>query len=327
MANVATHDCTSFDDLCAKLSTLPHDFFSKWVFRGESSATYTLLPSLLREKACERITRLCGVDKKKFQEIENLYFYEAVLVGLFSEIANQQGLYIPNNKELLLYTSEIRGIQIFSKEIQGKIQKKLSVDLYEVFALAQHYGIPTRFLDWTYDKYVACFFALRNAYGKMLQPQMDKDDKIVLWAIDMGFLQGKYRTTQLYFVTPRYANNPNLAAQKGVLSFYNNIEESIPLDKKIEGSQLGNKQPLLYKFTLPYADVPLSLNQLYNLGYTFSRIFPGYASIATEMRELNELRKGCRALDDHALRAWKEEGRFGEALDKMRNGVSSGSGR
>lgn len=310
--NVVTCDCTSFDDLCAQINKLPQCFPSRWIYRGESSARYTLLPSLLRENAYKRIARF--LPDKDLSDRSGLSVYEAKLVTKFAKIANQQGLYITSRKEFMLYDGDMAAVHL---TVNNKI---LSEDLYELFALAQHYGIPTRFLDWTYDMYVACFFALRNAYEKILQAQ--NNDKIILWAINMGFLQMVYDKTKLYFVTPRYANNPNLAAQKGVLSFYDNIEENTPLDKKIEKIQLKNERPLLYRFTLPYAEVPLSFYQLYKAGYTYSRIFPGYASIAKEIQELNELVKGCRALDAPALQAWKEKGDFADALEKIRKGVS-----
>lgn len=317
MDNIVTRDCTSFDDLCAQLKALPQYFPSKWVFRGESSARYTLLPSLLRHDAFERIARF--LPDEDLSDRLGLSIYEAKLVTQFAKIANQQGLYITSRKEFMLYNGDVAAAYL---TVNNKI---LPEDSYEIFALAQHYGIPTRFLDWTYDMYVACFFALRNAYGKIRQPQIDGidfNDKIVLWAINMGFLQMVYDKTKLYFVTPRYANNPNLAAQKGVLSFYDNIEENTPLDKKLTEHFSEISYPLLYRFTLPYAEVPLSFASLYDMGYTYSRIFPGYASIAKEIQELNELVKGCRALDAPALQAWKEKGDFADALEKIRKGVS-----
>jgi hypothetical protein len=35
-------------------------------------------------------------------------------------------------------------------------------DLIELFSLMQHYGTPTRLLDWTYSLYIATYFALED---------------------------------------------------------------------------------------------------------------------------------------------------------------------
>lgn len=44
----------------------------------------------------------------------------------------------------------------------------------EVISLAQHYGLPTRFLDWSYDYKSALYFALKDIVEKPL----DKDGVI-----------------------------------------------------------------------------------------------------------------------------------------------------
>ena len=36
------------------------------------------------------------------------------------------------------------------------------VELYPIIALAQHYGLPTRFLDWTWNPYTASYFATKS---------------------------------------------------------------------------------------------------------------------------------------------------------------------
>ncbi len=46
----------------------------------------------------------------------------------------------------------------------------------EWFALMQHYGAPTRLLDFTQSFYIACFFALDGA--------LDKDREAAVWAFD-----------------------------------------------------------------------------------------------------------------------------------------------
>lgn len=54
-------------------------------------------------------------------------------------------------------------------------------DKLEWLALMQHYGAPTRLLDFTRSPYVACFFALKNA---------DTND-CAIWAIDTNWIVEK----------------------------------------------------------------------------------------------------------------------------------------
>jgi hypothetical protein len=54
------------------------------------------------------------------------------------------------------------------------------------FALMQHYGTPTRFLDWTSSPYVAAYFALEK--------EAQEDEKrSAVWAIDLDWLEERGR--------------------------------------------------------------------------------------------------------------------------------------
>jgi hypothetical protein len=44
------------------------------------------------------------------------------------------------------------------------------------FSLMQHYGAPTRLLDWTYSRHVAAYFALEDL--------RDDDEECAIWAVD-----------------------------------------------------------------------------------------------------------------------------------------------
>lgn len=57
----------------------------------------------------------------------------------------------------------------------------LSEDLYEIAGLAQHYGLPTRLLDWSQDIYVSLYFACIGAMNSIKNNGFT-DDNIVLWA-------------------------------------------------------------------------------------------------------------------------------------------------
>jgi hypothetical protein len=49
----------------------------------------------------------------------------------------------------------------------------------EWLAIMQHYGAPTRLLDFTYSPYVAAYFAFENA---------ENNDNVTIWAIDAKWL-------------------------------------------------------------------------------------------------------------------------------------------
>ena len=62
-------------------------------------------------------------------------------------------------------------------------------DDWELLIAAQHHGVPTRLLDWSYSPLVAAFFATRPVSG-------DDGDRAV-WRLDWQAVHRKFKLTQL----------------------------------------------------------------------------------------------------------------------------------
>lgn len=180
-------------------------------------------------------------------------------------------------------------------------------EFINIISLAQHYGIPTRAMDWSYDYKVALYFSVRNILD-------NNEMEGVVWALNYklfedNYVEGKHHEYKLQFYRPEYNINPNLSAQKGLFTFLiddkenltneplnkiiidalhdkqRNIE-SIDYDKKlILVPDMINKEDIIfYKFIIPNKEKAKMLNELYLEGYSEEYLFPGYGNVEINMK-------------------------------------------
>jgi hypothetical protein len=72
-------------------------------------------------------------------------------------------------------------VQTFKRALEGfDVPEEVRRDDHAVLALGQHYGLPTRLLDWTESPYVAAFFA----YNASVLWSSGGEEQIAIWVLD-----------------------------------------------------------------------------------------------------------------------------------------------
>jgi len=268
---------------------LYNELRSGFIFRGLSSDKYELVPSVLRDKNGNRgINRPKAIDS----ELKQIIYEYSLLSGFFRE-CDDSGLRLPNIDRL---RSEL---YVVPKDEELYREMWLPDTMVELAALAQHYGVPTRLLDWTHDINVALYFALSGCIKD--NAEIDLDTKIVIWAFDTIFMNLELMNSPLKIVRPPYYGNPNLAAQKGVFTFWRinpmesvdlfndkfQLPHSTSLDNLVENylKEHGCLDRIMFKFTISIKDFLDAFDYLSRNRCTASYLFPGYAGVARSIYE------------------------------------------
>lgn len=158
--------------------------YPNFIFRGESSDKFKLIPSALRKKNKDKVMRLGDCNGFDNQMMRIVAEYNIIRKFYFS--CDNANLYVPNCR---IRKYPIDDISVFLNH-----ETWLPEDLYEITGLAQHYGLPTRLLDWSKDIYVSLYFACLGAMKEIMENKCINDDNIVLWALD-----AKNRSKQIYW--------------------------------------------------------------------------------------------------------------------------------
>ena len=167
--------------------------------------------------------------------------------------------------------------------------------------LMQHYGVPTRMLDWSESPLIAMYFAVE---GWATKPDTDaalwclwptalnqnanivdkvegqyipsfEDDELQAYTVDS--LRQNTRLELFPVATIATRNNARIQAQMGTFTIHHN--------KKVAIEEVGDRAHVA-KYTIPHASRETLAEELKLLGMTRFSLFPELASVGAILKDM-----------------------------------------
>lgn len=338
--------------ICGKHEKYKEDLRKKFIFRGLSDVKYELIPSGLRKNKYTKEFKINEFidDDQEFKVLiskkeadENNLKYEQIydntrVIIYFDKYGNplsnkdssykapENKLHIEKENYILLKFLNYADKSGLKVKTEGLVRYLLhhntcepldeygtEFDILEITSLAQHYGLPTKAMDWSYDYKVSLYFAVKDILTE------DVTDGL-LWALNYKLVENPKYHDEDYHINlniyrPEYNTNPNLNAQKGLFTFLERYCDNycLPLNELISlelnqnlrdrpmdpvygpittiPTKITKNNTIFYKFIIPKEIKHEILKELYLDGYSEEYLFPGYNGVTKSIKNRLKLKE------------------------------------
>ena len=303
---IETREYETAKDLLAALRPSSGDLWemprrcADWIFRGHADAAWDLTPSAHRQTCPDDFPFLpfmgaqISYPSPDWKEQLNI---EESFVKQFCDRADHCGIPIPGD------TPELREKDVAPIE-NRPIDFPPIRDRF-LYALAQHFGIPTRLLDWSHSALTAAYFAAKDNRAGAQCKNTVKPAHLAVWAVDRTFIEEtlRLRNPGAITITAPKSTNANLHAQKGLFTLVRWTADDprgtyrIPSlcwlvrdffhSKNLDNSHIVTvgRYPVLVKYMLPSTEAGHLLWYLSREHIDARTVYPGLGGIVESMRE------------------------------------------